>query len=131
MCGGSMEGKDLLEGKKILVVDDEPDILETLEDLLSMADVVKAQSFESAKALLEGSKFDLAILDIMGVNGYELLSICNRKNIAAVMLTSHALTPENIMKSFKMGAASFIPKDRISDIPVFLNDVLDAKAQGK
>ena len=126
-----MEGKDLLEGKKILVVDDEPDILETLEDLLSMADVVKAQSFESAKALLEGSKFDLAILDIMGVNGYELLSICNRKNIAAVMLTSHALTPENIMKSFKMGAASFIPKDRISDIPVFLNDVLDAKAQGR
>ncbi|RJR49212.1 MAG: response regulator [Desulfobacteraceae bacterium] len=126
-----MEGKDLLEGKKILVVDDEPDILETLEDLLSMAEVSKAQSFESAKTLLDSAKFDLAILDIMGVNGYELLAICNRKNIAAVMLTSHALTPENIMQSFKMGAASFIPKDKISQIPVFLNDVLEAKAQGK
>jgi len=126
-----MEGKDLLEGKTILVVDDEPDVLETLEDLLSTATVVKAQSFESAKAFLESSKFDLAILDIMGVNGYELLAICNRKNVAAVMLTSHALTPENIMRSFKMGAASFIPKDKISDIPVFLNDVLEAKAHGK
>jgi DNA-binding NtrC family response regulator len=126
-----MEGKDLLEGKKILVVDDEPDILETLEDLLFMADVVKASSFESAKALLESSKFDLAILDIMGVNGYELLAICNRRNVAAVMLTSHALTPENIMQSFKMGAASFIPKDKISEIPVFLKDVLEAKDQGK
>lgn len=126
-----MESKDLLEGKKILVVDDEPDILETLEDLLSMAEVTKAQSFESAKTLLDSTKFDLAILDIMGVNGYELLAICNRKNIAAVMLTSHALTPENIMQSFKMGAASFIPKDKISDIPIFLHDVLAAKAQGK
>lgn len=126
-----MGEKDILEGKRILVVDDEPDVLETLEDLLSMADVVKASSFESAKAQLGESHFDLAVLDIMGVNGYELLAICTRKNIPAVMLTSHALTPENIVQSFKLGAASFIPKDRIADIPNFLNDVLEAKGRGE
>jgi DNA-binding NtrC family response regulator len=126
-----MGEKDLLEGRRILIVDDEPDVLETLEDLLSTADVVSASSFESAKTHLDKSNFDIAVLDIMGVNGYELLAICNRKNIPAVMLTSHALTPENIVKSFKMGAASFIPKDRIADIPVFLKDVLEAKEKGK
>ena len=36
-----MKDSNLLEGKKILIVDDEPDVLETLEDLLSMCVVVK------------------------------------------------------------------------------------------
>ncbi|MEW6666085.1 MAG: response regulator [Thermodesulfobacteriota bacterium] len=126
-----MSTQEPLEGKKVLAVDDEPDVLATLEDLLSMCDVVKASSFEEAKAQLETRDFDLAVLDIMGVNGYELLAMCNRKNITAVMLTSHALTPQNIIQSFKSGAASFIPKDRIADISVFLTDVLEAKAKGK
>ncbi len=125
-----MTTQDLLEGKKVLVVDDEPDVLETLEELLSVCRVVKASSFASAKACLEREPFDLAILDIMGVNGYELLAICNRKNLTAVMLTSHALTPENIIQSFKLGAASFVPKDRIAHIAVFLRDVLEAKQRG-
>jgi DNA-binding NtrC family response regulator len=126
-----MTDQDLLKGKKILVVDDEPDILDTLEELLSNAEVVPASSFESARSHLEGSRFDLAVLDIMGVNGYELLGICNRRNIPAVMLTSHALTPENIVKSFKLGAASFVPKDRIVDVPNILKDVFEAQARGE
>jgi DNA-binding NtrC family response regulator len=123
--------QDLLAGKRVLIVDDEPDILATLEDLLSMCDVVKASSFDEAMAHLDTRKFDLAVLDIMGVNGYELLAICNRKNITAIMLTSHALTPQNIVQSFKSGAASFIPKDRMADITVFLTDVLEAKQKGE
>jgi DNA-binding NtrC family response regulator len=126
-----MSAQEPLAGKRVLIVDDEPDILATLEDLLSMCEVVKASSFEEAKAQLETRKFDLAVLDIMGVNGYELLALCNRRDITAVMLTSHALTPQNIIQSFKSGAASFIPKDRIADIPVLLTDVLEAKERGE
>lgn len=37
-----------LHGKRILIVDDEPDVLETLEASLSMCDVVKATTFEEA-----------------------------------------------------------------------------------
>ena len=37
--------KTLLDGKRILIVDDEPDVLETLEDLLYICDVVKASNF--------------------------------------------------------------------------------------
>ena len=68
---------------RILIVDDEPDVLETLVDLLPMCDVVKASTFDEAKNLLEAQYFDMAILDIMGVHGYELLKISNEKSISS------------------------------------------------
>jgi DNA-binding response OmpR family regulator len=61
--------ENMMKGKRILIVDDEPDVLDTLEDLLSMCKVVKSTSFEDAKKQLETQSFDLAVLDIMGVNG--------------------------------------------------------------
>ena len=126
-----MKQEELLTGKKILVVDDEPDILDTVEDLLPMCEVVKASTFEEAKRLLETQDFDIAILDIMGVDGYELLKIAKKKNIIAVMLTAHSLTVQDTKKSFELGAASFIPKDKIMDIAVFLTDILEGQKKGK
>ena len=126
-----MTEKDLLVGKSVLIVDDEPDVLQTLEELLSMCDVTGATSFEEAKNLLEKKDFDLAILDIMGVSGYELLDIANKRDITAVMLTAHAMTPDNIVRSYKEGAAYFIPKEEMGRITTFLNDVLKAKEKGK
>ena len=38
----------------------------------------------------------MAVLDIMGVDGYELLKICNQQRVAGVMLTAYAVTPEDI-----------------------------------
>jgi DNA-binding response OmpR family regulator len=63
----------LLDQKKVLIVDDEPDVLETLRELLSMCEVTEAATFERAKELLETQVFDIAILDIMGVDGYQVL----------------------------------------------------------
>jgi len=59
------------------------------------------------------------------------LKIANRKNITAVMLTAHALTPDNLARSFKEGAASYIPKEEMGAIEAFLVDILKARAQGK
>ena len=126
-----MEKKSLLRYQRILIVDDEPDILETLEELLIMCDVVKASSFDEAKELLEIQYFDMAILDIMGINGFKLLEIANKKNVIAVMLTAHALSPDNTVRSFKEGAAYYVPKDEMGNIKVFLNDILEAKEKGK
>jgi DNA-binding NtrC family response regulator len=123
--------KTLLEGKKILVVDDETDILEILEELLPMCEVVKAATFEEAKALLEAEDFDMAVLDIMGVDGYALLDIANRRKIPAAMLTAHAFTPKNLVRSIKQGAVSYIPKEEISNIVIFLEDIFKAKNEGK
>jgi DNA-binding NtrC family response regulator len=126
-----MQKEHLLAGKKILIVDDEADVLDTLEELLPMCAVEKASSYESARGLLERRPFDLAILDIMGVQGYDLLGICTRKNVTAVMLTAYALTPEDVKKSYVGGAAYYLPKEEMANIASFLADVLDAQAQGK
>jgi len=126
-----MTKKDLIKGKRILIVDDEPDVLETLEDLLSQAKITTAGSFEDAKQLMETEAFDIAILDIMGVNGYELLKMATQKQITAVMLTAHAFSPEDTMKSHQEGAALYVPKDRMIDIVTYLDDVLEAKQKGK
>jgi DNA-binding NtrC family response regulator len=127
----AMPQRELLEGKKILIVDDEPDVLDTLEQLLEMCETVCATTFEEAKNYLETEYFDIIILDIMGVDGYELLKIAKKRHMIAAMLTAHALTPSNVVKSYKEGAASYIPKDEISNITLFLNDILEAKEQGK
>jgi len=126
-----MSDTALLEGKKLLVVDDEPDVLEVMVDLLRMCRVTTASNFEDAKNLLETRTFHLAVLDIMGVDGFGLLRIAGRKKIPAVMLTAHAFNPPNLVKSIKEGAAAYLPKEEITRIADFLNDVLLAKATGK
>lgn len=125
------EKTSLLDGKRILVVDDEPDILDTLEDLLPMCTVVKAGRFAEAKACLETRTFDLAVLDIMGVDGYRLLETATQKGITTVMLTAYALTPQDVVKSYEKGAAYYIPKEEMVHIVSFLEDILDAIAKGK
>jgi len=126
-----MADKDLLEGKRILLVDDEPDVLDSLEDLLPMCETVKASSFEAARDLLETESFDMTILDIMGVRGFQLLEIANQREVAAVMLTAHALNPDTVVRSYKEGAAFYLPKEQMVNIASFLNDILEAKEQGK
>lgn len=126
-----MGEKSYLEGKRILIVDDEPDVLETLAETLQMCDVIKATSFEKAKTLIETQYFDIAILDIMGVDGYKLLDIAKERDVIPVMLTAHALSTEDTVKSFKKGAASYIPKEEMANIATFLNDILEAKEKGK
>lgn len=126
-----MSNGNLLEGKRILIVDDEPDVLETLEELLSICKVVKATTFNEAKEYLETQYFDMAILDIMGVDGYQLLEIAKKKNVIPVMLTAHALSVEDTVKSYKEGAASYLPKDEMDSIAIYLNDILEAKDRGQ
>ncbi len=126
-----MDDQDILKGKKILVVDDEPDILETLEELLFLCQVDAADSFDQAVVCLKANSYDAAILDIMGVKGYSLLEITHRLGIPALMLTAHALTPDNLKESIEQGADAYVPKDKLVDIPLFLADVLAARKQGK
>ena len=121
---------NILEGKRILIVDDEPDILETLEEILDACLIDTAPDFETAKKFLDKNTYDAAILDIMGVRGYELLQIATQKDIPALMLTAHALSSENLIKSIKEGAQSYIPKDKIADITTFLKDILEARQKG-
>jgi len=125
-----MQNNDKLIGKKILIVDDEPDVIETLEELLPQCEVAKALNFKEAEYLLLTEDFDIAILDIMGVEGYKLLEICKERGVPAVMLTANAFSMTDTILSFQKGAASYIPKERMNNIALYLNDILEAKGQG-
>jgi len=117
-----------LNGKRVLAVDDEPDILDILNDEISetypecMVD--KATSFLEASKLLATHPYDLVILDIMGVNGFELLKLSASRDIPTVMLTAHSLTPESLKQSFEMGARAYIPKNKLGEIVPFLEEIL-------
>jgi DNA-binding response OmpR family regulator len=120
----------ILKGKRILIVDDEPDVLETLEEMLSQCLIDKAPSFETGVKFLNKNAYDAAILDIMGVKGYELLRLATEKKIPAIMLTAHALSPENLIKSIKEGAHSYVPKDKLPEIASFVSEILEAHQKG-
>jgi CheY-like chemotaxis protein len=126
-----MEPEKMLKGKRVLVVDDEPDVLELLTELLDMCKVDPASSFEEAKELLENNYYHIAVLDIMGVKGYELLEIANEREIPALMLTAHAISEEHLKKSIQKGASFYAPKDEINNISTFLADVLEAREKNK
>ncbi len=82
--------KDMLRDRKILVVDDMPDMLDHVAELLDMCVVHKAKDHETALKLLEKHRYDIAILDIMGVDGFSLLKQTVKNYIPTVMLTSNA-----------------------------------------
>ena len=119
-----MNKESPLSGKTILAVDDEPDVLDTLEELLDMCRVVKKSNYEDAVAYLNSEGPDLAILDIMGVNGFDLLQRSVAKKIDAVMLTAHAFSVEALKKSLDLGARAYLPKEKMADIVSFLEDVV-------
>jgi hypothetical protein len=67
----------------------------------------------------------------MGVDGYNLLPLANQKGIPAVMLTANALSVEDTIKSFKLGAAYYVPKEKMGEIATYLEDILEAQRRGK
>lgn len=126
-----MSNTDLLEGKRILIVDDEADILESLIELLNMCKIDTATSFENGKKLLEEQSYDIAILDIMGVQGFELLKVANLNKIPALMLTANALDEESLRRAAEEGAVFFAPKEKMIEIEMYLTEILDALKKNK
>jgi len=122
-------GKSILNGKRILAVDDEPDVLTVLAD--QIADTCPNCTFETATSYQEAVEklgavnYDIVVLDIMGVQGFDLLEFAVKKSLKVAMLTAHALTPEALKRSHDMGARAFLPKEKLPEIVSFLEDVLE------
>ena len=126
--GGVALSPSILNDKTILAVDDEPDVLSILEEeVLGAAPSCKfekATTYEEAARKLESKSYDVVILDIMGVRGFDLLELAVKKNLRVAMLTAHALTPEALKRSFEMKARAYLPKEKLGEVVPFLEDVL-------
>jgi len=120
-----------ISGIHILAVDDEIDILETIEDALSDSIVDTAQDYETASEKIRKKRYDLAILDIMGVNGLKLLEETVARGIPTVMLTAHAVNPETLMVSIRKGAISYLPKEALVELEELLEQLIGAHKRGE
>ena len=126
--GERMIAKSILNGKRILAVDDEPDILDVLEEEILEAapkcKFEKATTYHEATRRLAFQVYDIVILDIMGIRGFELLNLSAKRNLTVAMLTAHALYPESLKRFIEMRARAYLPKEKLGEVVPFLEDVL-------
>lgn len=103
------------ENIKLLVVDDELIVLESLRKLLSYHGfhVEAASSGHGALALIDKHEFDLVITDLAmpGMNGLELLTKVKEKrpDLTVVFMTAYG-TVKTAVQAIKQGAYDFIEK---------------------
>jgi len=120
--------KSTLDGKRVLAIDDEPDVLATLkEEILEAAPKCKfemATTYQGAAEKIGSQVYDVVILDIMGVRGFDLLESAVKRKFRVSMLTAHALNYQALNRSFRMGAMAYLPKEKLGEIVPFLEDVL-------
>jgi len=126
-----MNTKKIISGKYVLIVDDEQDVLDLLVELLPVCLIDTALTYEQGLSLLKNNSYDVAILDIMGVNGFKLLKLAVERGVPALMLTAHALSEKNLKRSLIEGASYYAPKEEMHNIEVFVADIIEAKNKGK
>jgi len=105
----------MIEGSKILVVDDNPDIVEVLSDFLTLnsCEVYSASTGKEAIEALGKNNVEIAILDVQlpDANGINLLDTfkLHDPTIGVIMMTGHN-DPDFIVEAMKKGASDFLMK---------------------
>jgi response regulator RpfG family c-di-GMP phosphodiesterase len=105
----------MIEGSKILVVDDAPEVTQFLTDFLvsHSCEVFTAACGKEALELLSGHNIDIAVLDINlpDTDGFALMDTIRQEDptIAVVMITGYN-DPDLIIDAMKRGASDFLMK---------------------
>lgn len=108
---------DTVRPKQVLIVDDEPNIVISLEFLMQQAgyDVHVARTGEEAIEMISRLEPDLILLDIMlpGIDGFEICQWVREHpewdRIKIIMLTAKGRDVD-IAKGFALGANAYITK---------------------
>ena len=106
--------------KKIAIIDDEQDILDTLERFLLRSEKFDIETFSNPKNALESvkqGKFDLVLLDIMmpQMNGLDFLEEVKNTNPnqKVIMMTAYS-TVDKVIQANKTGATDYVTKPFVS-----------------
>jgi len=108
--------------KRILVVEDEPDIAEGIKARLEVAGykAIVAVNGQAAVELARAKKPHLIVLDLMlpKIDGYDVCRILKRedrtKRIPILVLTALQMVGD-INKAYEVGAADYLPKPFTND----------------
>ncbi|MEJ5226559.1 sigma-54 dependent transcriptional regulator [Thermodesulfovibrio sp.] len=101
--------------EKLLIVDDEKGILETLSEILSDEgySVVQAETAEEAFNIIEKEEVDLVLLDVWlpGMSGIDAIKQIKERyqELPVIMISGHA-NVEMAVKAVKIGAFDFLEK---------------------
>jgi CheY-like chemotaxis protein len=117
VAGRPAERDPLLEGKRVLVADDEAVIRETIGDVLTGCGCLCDQAGDGAQAaaLIEQRPYDLVISDIRmpHKNGYEVFAAAKARNAATavILITGFGYDPNHsIVKARREGLAAVLFK---------------------
>jgi two-component system nitrogen regulation response regulator NtrX len=112
--GDMTEGADLI-GRRVVVVDDEPNIRRTLTMVLE-GEGYAVESFDSAESFwprLDGGPIDVILLDVRlpGQDGLEtLVGLRDRRSeLPVIMISGHA-SVEDAVRAMNSGASDFLEK---------------------
>jgi DNA-binding NarL/FixJ family response regulator len=120
-----IEGK-VWRDKLVLAVDDEENVLLTIQDELSNCPGVTvhtALTLEKARAALVSHTYDLVVLGIMGVRELDILKLAVGHKFPVVILTSDSLNPVALNKSIELGARAYLPRDQLGTLIPLLENV--------
>jgi len=122
-----------MEQINVLVVDDEQDVLHTLESMLLELkfNPIIAQSGEKAMEIIENNKIDVVLSDIYmpDTDGFELLNNVRSfdKEIVFLMITGKP-TIETAVQSIREGAYDYITKPfDLEDLRIKINRCIEKK----
>ncbi len=121
--------------KRILIVDDEPNIVVPLEFLMEQNDfdVQTAETGEKALDLITNWKPDLILLDIMlpGMDGYEVCQKIRQENElkqTKIVFLSAMARSIDVAKGMGLAANEYITKPFANDYVIsVIKDLLDEK----
>jgi len=119
--------------KRILVVDDEENVCQSVKKILSRKGYTVAESLtvEDAIEKMNETPFDLVITDLMmpKTSGLELLEIIrdHYPELEVIMITGYA-SIESAVKATKLGAAGYLPKPFT---PEELNEITEKAFQNR
>lgn len=124
----------MTEKAKVLIVDDEVNLLKTLSDILTSNgyEVAVAKDGPSALSLIEKNGFDIALLDIRmpHMDGVELLERikAQHSSMEIIIMTAYG-TIETAIRSIKLGAYAYILKPLdIDEVLLNLKKITQMKA---
>ncbi len=123
------ELRNILNGKTILVVEDDPDSLEVAETLLEFCGAKVVTAINGAegftKALEQRPIFIIADLSMPDVNGWDMLEMLKKdittREIPVIALTAHALVGDR-EKAIAAGFHNYLTKPLNPD--TFINHML-------
>ena len=128
--------------KKILIVDDEPDIIKLISDILSehSFNIITSSTVEESLRLINDNEIDIALLDVSldekKRDGVFLLKVLKEKNneTPVIMMSGHA-NIQTAVDTMKLGAFEFIEKpfseQRLVNFINRASEIIDLKFQNK